>query len=196
MKTFALLFLSATLAAHAQSGVFNIAKQQARRANDANNAEQQRIDNAAKDPAPRTPPAAPPSAPADPVREATLKNIADLQANFTALGNLTRTQTDPAQKAALLNDLSAAAAAGKKPAAASVQKLATHLIAATSGKKNSALPLLARNVHALFNGSHLTAAQQTMLLDGVKKNLTAAGASAEDVENVVADLKGVADETR
>ena len=190
MKTIALFFLMGSLAAQAQVGAFNIAKEQARRANAANNAEQQRIANATTDPSP--PNAA---VPADPVRAATLKNIADLQGDFTAFGNLTGAPADAAPKAALLNHLSAAAL-GKKPAAASVQKLAGHLMAAATGKKNAAAQKLALNVHALFNSSHLTAAQQTTLLDEVKKILTAAGTSADDVSEVVDDLKGIVEETK
>ena len=182
-----------SLTVDAQLGAFNIAKGQAKRANEANNAEQQRIANEARDPA--RPNVLAPAAPGDPIREATLKNIADLQADFTALNNFTGEKIDATEKAALLNDLSAAAL-GKKPASASVQKLAAHLISATSGKKNPASQKLARNLHALFNGSHLTAAQSTTLLDDVKKNLTTAGASAEDAGNVFEDLKGIVEETK
>lgn len=182
-----------SLAAHAQVGAFNISKERARRANEANNAEQQRIANAAADPShPNN--AAAPAAPGDPVREATLKNIADLQADFTAFSSSTNTPVDATQKAALLNDLSAAAL-GKKPVSASVRKLAGDLIAATGGVKNPATQKLARNVHALFNASHLTAAQQTLLLDETKKILTAAGAAAA-ADNVIEDLKGIAEETK
>jgi hypothetical protein len=195
MKTFAALFLSGTIVAHAQVGAYNIAKGQARRANEANNAEQQRIENATRDPVRPNTPGQPAPPPADPIREATLKNIGDLQSDFTALNNVTGAETPAAQKAALLNDLTAAAL-GKKAASASVKTLADHLIAVTSGKKNSAPSVLARNVHALFNGSHLTAAQTATLLDGVKKNLLAAGASETDAGNVVDDLKGIADETK
>jgi hypothetical protein len=193
MKTLAVFFLLASLTAHAQLGAYNIAKDQARRANDANNAEQQRIANATTDPS--RPNSGAPAVPVDPVRAATLKNIADLEADFAAFNNSTSTQADAAQKAALLNDLSAAAL-GKKPASASVQKLAAHLIAATTGKKNAAQQKLARNVHALFNASHLTDAQQTTLLEEVKKNLTTAGAAAADAENVFDELKGIVEETK
>ena len=196
MKTLAALFLSGILAAHAQLGAYNIAKGQAKRANDANNAEQQRIDSATREPAPRPgAPGQPAPPPADPVALATQKNIAGLQADFTAFSQLTDTNPPPAQKTALLNNLTTAAA-GKKAVSASVQKLAGHLITATSGKKNAAPLVLARSVHALFNGAHLTAAQITTLLDGVKKNLTTAGASEADVASVVDDLKGIAEETK
>lgn len=193
MKTLAAFFLMVALTASAQVGAFNIAKERAKRANESNNAEQQRIANATTDPS--RPNTAAPAAPADPVREATLKNIADLQTDFTAFSKATGTQVDATQKAALLNDLSAAAL-GKKPASISVQKLAAHLITATSGKKNSASQKLARNVHALFNSSHLNAAQQSALLDEVKKNLTAAGASADEAGNVFDALKGIVEETK
>ncbi len=194
MKILATLLLMVSLTAHAQVGAFNIAKEQARRANASNNAEQQRIANATTDPS-RPNGAASPAAPADPVREATLKNIADLQADFSAFNNATGTEVDAAKKAALLNDLSAAAL-GKKPASASVQKLAGDLIAATIGKKNTAVQKLSRNVHALFNSGHLTAAQQSSLLDEVKKNLTTAGAATDDAVNVFQDLKGIVEETK
>jgi hypothetical protein len=193
MRTLAAIFLLGALTVQAQVGSFNIAKEQARRASAANTAEQQRIANATTEPArPNTAVAA---APADPVREATLKNITNLQADFTAFNKSTGPPVDAAQKAALLNDLSAAAL-GKKPASASVQKLAGHLITATSGKKNAAPQILARNVHALFNSRHLAAAQQTALLEEVKKNLTAAGASASEVGDVLDDLKVIIEETK
>ena len=193
MKTFAMFFLTATVAAHAQVGAFNIAKDRAKRANESNNAEQQRIANATSDPS--RPNGASTLPPTDPLHEATMKNIADLQADFTALNHFTGTQVEATQKAGLLNDLSAAAL-GKKPASAMVQKLAGHLITASSGKKNPALQKLSRNVHALFNSSHLTAAQQTTLLGEVKKNLTAAGAAAADADAVLEDLKDIVEETK
>ncbi len=181
------------LTTHAQIGAYNIATAQAKRANEANNAEQQRIANATTDPT--HPNLIAPAAPGDPVREATLKNIADLSADFTALNSASGDTVDAAQKAALLNSLSSAAL-GKKPNSSLIQKLASHLIAATNGKKNPAPLKLARNIHALFNASHLTATQQTTLLDEVKKTLMAAGATSDAADNVFDDLKNIVEEIK
>lgn len=190
MKIIYSIFLLVSVAAQAQIGAYNIAKQQAQRASDANAAEQQRIAGATADPT-RTSG----SAPADPMLEATLKNVAALQGDFTALNIFNGAQVEASQKAALLNDLSTAAL-GKKPASNSIQKLAGHLVAASLGKKNPATQKLARDVHALFNASHLTVTQQASVLDDVKKNLTGAGAALEDIVTVQADLKGIAEETK
>lgn len=194
MKALLFLSLATALTANAQVGAYNIAKDQARRASAANTAEQQRIDNASRDPA-HPAPAAPSTPPADPVLGATMKNISDLQVDVTGLNRLTSGEASAAQKAALLNDLNAASA-GKKASAASVQKLSEHLIVAVSGKKNAAPQVLARNIHALFNGKHLTDVQVSTLTDAVKKNLQAAGASEAEAESVVQDLKLIAAETK
>ncbi len=97
-----------------------------------------------------------------------------------------------------MTHLSAAAAHDKKVSLTSIKKIAGHLIAATSGNKK--LPAqnakLARDLHAAFNGAHLSATQTQTLLDGVKKNLADAGVAADNADNVVADLKQIAAETQ
>ena len=184
----------------AQEVNYSIAKQQAKRASGQNDAEQQRIQREANGPAAASvaPAAAVPAAPIDPMLQATLNNISGLQSDFAALSNFTGDQPDPAQKVSLLNNLSQAAQ-GAKASSTSVQKLADDLLTAVAGKKK--LPAaqqtkLARDVHALFNSSHLSAAQQQSLFTGVQKILTAGGASLDDAVNVVTDLKAVAAETK
>lgn len=172
------------------------AVQQARRDSAQNDAEQQRISNAANGnvtapaPAPATP------APADPVLQATLKNVAGLQTDFAGLIKAAD-KADPAQKTSLLNDLTQAAQ-GTKADADTVKKLAEHLAAALAGQKKlvaAQQTKLAREVHALFNSAHLSPAQQQTLLTDIQKTLTDAGASADAVVDVVTDLKTVVTQT-
>jgi hypothetical protein len=176
-------------AAAAQTGAYNIAKQQARRASEMNNAEQERIAHAAKDPAP--PPA---PAPVDPALEATLKNIKELQATLTAIGK--GDGTDAVQKTALLNQLTAAAVSGKKPAAETVKKLADHLNKTVAGKKTIEAQKLARALRALFNASHLTETQQKALLEDVRKIFAAADAPVPESAAVMMDLQAVVEATQ
>ena len=106
---------------------------------------------------------------------------------------------DPGQKVSLLNDLSQAAQ-GTKASSASVKKVADDLLKNLSGKKKltaTQQTKLAREVHALFNSSHLTATQQqTVLVTDVQTTLTDGGASLDDAVNTVADLKEVMAETK
>jgi hypothetical protein len=129
----------------------------------------------------------------DPALAATLQNIADLRGNLVILITSTNAELTAPQKMSLLNNLSAAAQ-GTKPAAADVKKLAEHLITAATGKKipAAAQTTLARNIHAIFNSSHLSATQQQMMFDSVQKILTDAGTSLDGALNVVADLKSIA----
>ena len=56
---------------------------------------------------------------------------------------------------------------------------------------------LAQNVHAIFNGAHLsTAQQQTRCYNSVQKILSDGGVAADDVTNVINDLKTIATETK
>jgi signal recognition particle GTPase len=55
---------------------------------------------------------------------------------------------------------------------------------------------LAREIHALFNGAHLSDAQREKMLSEVKKILTDAEVSADDVTNVIADLTAIVAETK
>jgi hypothetical protein len=179
------------------------AVQQARRTSAQNAAEQQRLQRAENGPAapapvaPATAPAAP-AAPVNPVLQATLNNIASLQSDFAGLINAAGDKPDPARKTSLLNNLTQAAQ-GTKASADSVQKLADDLATAVTGKNKLAAAQqtkLARDVHALFNSAHLSAAQQKLLLDEVRKTLTDGGASPDTAAGVVADLQTVASETK
>ena len=60
------------------------------------------------------------------------------------------------------------AAQSAKPLPASIAKLADDLTTAIAGKEKLRAPQqkLAQFVHAIFNSSHLTAAQQKMIFDG------------------------------
>jgi hypothetical protein len=92
----------------------------------------------------------------------------------------------------------AAAAQGAKPQAASISKLADDLATAIAGKEKlrAPQPKLAQYVHAIFNSSHLTTAQQQMIFDGVQKILNDGGASPDETANVVSDIKTIASETK
>ena len=187
MKTRIFAFCSVLIAGSAFADPYMMARQQAVRAADQNNAEQARIQKAAAEPA----------APMDPALQATLQNIGDLQGNFAAYIN-SDGQPDPAQKNSLLNNLSQAAQ-GKKASSGSVKKLATELMPALSMRKKITVAQqkkLAVDVHALFNSSHLSAAQQKAMIDDVQKNLTDAGVGQSDVDGVVSDLKLIVDETK
>ena len=193
------LFAAGTVLA--QEVNYNRAKQQARRDSAQNDAEQQRIQRAASDPAgapAASAAAAAPAAPADPALQATLSNVAGLQSDFATLSNFTGDKPEVAQKISLLNNLSQAAQ-GTKASSTSVKKLADDLMAAVAGKKKLAAAQrtkLAREVHALFNSAHLTAAQQQSLLTDVQKILVDGGASFDAAVDVVTDLKAVAAETK
>jgi hypothetical protein len=186
MKAHLVFFCALLLAGSAFAQNYYMATQQAHRVVDQNNAEQARIQNAAAEPAPM-----------DPALQATLQNINGLQANFAAFIN-TDGELDPTVKTALLSNLSQAAQ-GNKPAYASVKQLATDLYPALVQRKKIALvqqKKLAVDVHALFNSSHLSAAQQDTLSADAQKILTDAGVSTPDALNIVADLKKVADQTK
>jgi uncharacterized protein YoaH (UPF0181 family) len=55
---------------------------------------------------------------------------------------------------------------------------------------------LARQIHAIFNSSHLTTAQQQTIYDHIQKVLVDAGVSLGDAVDVVTDLKTIAGETQ
>ena len=148
-----------------------------------------------------TPPAQPPqnnpAPPPDPALQATLQNIEGLRNDFTAIGSAAAAAPLTAQKQLLTNDM-AAAAQGAKPQAASISKLADDLATAIAGKEKlrAPQPKLAQYVHAIFNSSHLTTAQQQMIFDGVQKILNDGGASPDETANVVSDIKTIASETK
>jgi hypothetical protein len=186
----------------AQGVNYYMATQQAKRDSAQNDAEQQRIaheaggqQNGPSGPAGGT--ASP--APMDPVLQATLKNVSSLQTDFAATINSASDTPDPSQKVALLNDLTQAAQGTSKATSSSVKKVADDLLTALGGKKKltaTQQTKLAREIHALFNSSHLTATQQDTVLNDIQKTLTDGGASLDAAVNLVTDLKEVVAETK
>jgi len=177
---------------------YYMATQQARRDSAQNDAEQQRIskETGSSPGGPAAGGAAP--VPMDPALQATLKNVSSLQSDFATAINSTSDSPDPGQKVSLLNDLSQAAQ-GTKASSASVKKVADDLLKDLSGKKKltaTQQTKLAREVHALFNSSHLTATQQQTVLTDIQTTLTDGGASLDDAVNTVTDLKEVMAETK
>jgi hypothetical protein len=193
MKTSVALICSLFAASLAAADPYSIAIQQAKRASDANAAEQQRIQQQSGG---ATQPSAPAQAPADPLLAATIQNVSGLQADIASLNAVTGKPTTD-QKIALLNDLSSASQT-TKASSDSVKALTKDLMTALAGKKipASQQTKFARQIHALFNSSHLTAAQQQTILDDVQKTLTDAGVSLDATTDVITDLKKVALETK
>lgn len=148
-------------------------------------------------PTPAPPPQNNPNPPTDPALQATLQNIESLRNDFAAIGGAAPGISPTVQKQTLTNDL-AIAAQGTKPQSASISRLADDLTTAIAGKEKlrTPQPKLAQYTHAIFNSSHLTAAQQQMIFDGVKKILTDGGASPDEATNVVNDIKTIASETK
>jgi hypothetical protein len=133
----------------------------------------------------------------DPALQATLKNVAGLQSDFAGLV-ASSDKAGAEQKNALLNDLSQAAQ-GTKASTDSVKKLGEDLLTAVTSRTKLAAAQqtkLAREVHALFNSSHLSATQQQTLLNDVQKTLVDAGATLDAAVDVVTDLKGVVAQTK
>ena len=147
-------------------------------------------------PPPSTPPAQN-TPPPNPALQATLQNIESLKNDFTAIITATNATTLAAEKQSLMNNL-AAAAQGAKASQKSISKLADDLAAVIAGneKLRAQLPKLAQFSHAVFNGAHLTDAQQQAIFDGVQKILTGAGVPAEGAGIVVEDFKAIATETK
>ena len=184
------------VAAGASAQNYYLAEQQARRASQQNDAEQQRIANAAGSGGAQSSQSASGTAPADPMLQATLNNIASLQADLASF--ISTDKPDPAQKNSLLSNMSQAAQ-GKKAAPDSAKELAKDLQTALTGKKSLAAAQqkqLAAFIHASFNGSHLTDAQSEKIYGTVQKILTDAGVSTDDAVNVVTDLKKVTADTK
>lgn len=193
MKTPVMIFCALLAAGSASAqGIYNIAKQQARNV-------------AAGEPPQGAPPPAPPqnknnnpsAPPPNPALEATLKNISNLSIDFDALGKLAELKADAPQKKLLLDDLTVAPQ-GAKPSPASISTLADNLAAAIVGKPamQPQHTKLAQDIHAVFNGSHLSVGQQQMIFDDVQKILQDGGAAADDITNVVSDIKTVVTETK
>jgi hypothetical protein len=191
-------FLTLACALFAANSLFadpySAAIQQAKRvANQETEANRQLMNN----PPPATPAQTNPNQPSDPVLQATLENIQNLQNDFATLSKLTNAAAITTEKVGLTNDL-ASAALGAKPSQPSLAKLGDDLAAVILGnqKLRPQHPRLAQYVHASFNGSKLTPAQQQMIFSDVQKILVAGGTAPEDATNVVNDIKTIASETK
>jgi hypothetical protein len=194
MKPFIALACALFVATSIMADPYSAAIQQAKRVSSQETAaNRQLMDN----PPPAAPTQSNPNTPADPVLQATLQNIDNLRNDFAAIGNTADGASLTIQKQSLTNNL-AIAAQGAKPQPAAISKLADDLATAISGKEKfrTPQPKLAQYVHAIFNSSHLTTAQQQMIFNGVQKNLTDGGASPEEAADVVNDIKTIASETK
>jgi len=197
MKTRIAAFCALLIAGGALADPYSMAIQQARRASDQNAAEQQQIQNGTGGSQGQAAANAK-TAPVDPALQATLSNINGLQTDLGALNNATGDKPDPMQRISLLNNLSAAAQ-GTKASSDSVKRLADDLLTAVSGRKQlttAQQTRLARDIHAIFNSSHLTDAQQKLMFDDVQKILTDGGVSLDATVDVVTDLKKISSETK
>ena len=197
MKTRIAAFCALLVTGGALADPYSMAIQQARRASDQNAAEQQQIQNGSSG-GPGQSAANSKAAPMDPALQATLNNINGLQTDLGALNNSAADKPDPMQRISLLNNLSAAAQ-GTKASSDSVKKLADDLLTAVCGRKQittAQQTRLARDIHALFNSSHLTDAQQKLMFDDAQKILTDGGVSLDAAVDVVTDLKKVSSETK
>ena len=194
MKSLIALVCALLMANGVQADPYSSAIQQAKRVSAQETAANQRL---MENPPPGAPPQNNPNAPANPVLQATLQNIESLRNDFAAIGNAATNASLTVQKQTLTNNL-AIAAQGAKPKSESISKLADGLTTAIAGKEKlrAPQPKLAQFVHAIFNGSQLTAAQQKMIFDGVQKILTDGGASPDEAANVVSDIKTIASETK
>ena len=189
MKLLVTLFCATLVAGAAFADPFSTALRQARTA--ANG-------GSGGDAAPaETPPPPQNQPPPNPVLQATLQNIADLQNDFAVISSVSGTNAVAGVKSSLTVHLTAASQGAKAPQA-SVSKLTDDLLAAIAGneKLRAQLPKLAQFTHASFNGSQLTDAQKKMIFDGVKKILTDAGTASDGAAGVVEDLKAIVTETR
>jgi hypothetical protein len=194
MKMAAVIFCALLAATGASADIYTGAEQLARKAAGGGGG-----NNASQNPAPPVQPTPPPQniPPPNPVLEATLKNISNLRVDFDAIGKLTDIKPGSPQKKLLLNDLTIAPQ-GAKPSSASISALADNLASAVAGKKamQPQHAKLAQEIHAIFNSSHLSAAQQQAVFGDVQKILQDGGASADDAINVVSDIKTIATETK
>ena len=195
MKPFTALFCLLFVANGVLADVYSSAIQRAK--NVTANASNTRQDNppASTQPSPALP--AQNNPPPDPVLEATRQNTAALRADFDALGDRADTNSAAAQKPSLMSNLTAAAS-GRKPSAASISKLADDLITTVAGneKLRPQHQKLAQEVHAIFNSSHLSPAQQEKIFANVQTLLQNGGVPPDDAANVVNDIKTIATETK
>jgi hypothetical protein len=194
MKPFLTLACALFAANSLLADPYSAAIQQAKRvANQETDANRQLMNN----PPPATPAQTTPDQPPDPVLQATLQNIQNLQNDFATLSKLTNAAAITTEKVGLTNDL-ASAALGTKPSQPSLARLGDDLAAVIVGneKLRPQHSKLAQYVHASFNGSKLTPAQQQMIFSDVQKILVTGGTAPDDATNVVNDIKTVASETK
>lgn len=194
MKSLIALVCALFMATGVLADPYSAAIQQAKRVSAQETAANQRLTD-------NPPPAAPAqnnaNPQANPVLQATLQNIESLRNDFTAIANAATNASLTVLKQTLTNDL-AIAAQGPKAQPASISRLADDLTTAIAGKEKlrAPQPKLAQFIHAIFNNSQLTAAQQKMIFAGVQKILTDGGASPDEAANVVSDMKTIASETK
>jgi hypothetical protein len=197
MKTITAFFCVLFVANGIRADVYSAAIRQAK--NVAASASNTRQDND-NGPLPTQPPPAPPTqnnTPPDPVLEVTRQNIAGLRVDFDAFSDRADTNSAAAQKPSLISNLTAAAS-GTKPSPASISKLADDLITAMAGNEKLRLQhlKLAQEVHAIFNSSHLSSAQQQKIFADVQTLLQNGGVPPDNATNVVNDIKTIAAETK
>ena len=172
--------------------------QQARRDSAQNDAEQRRIQNEAGGAPNRRLPGLPPNPP--PWTRPCRSRSKTSRVCEPILRSVVATdKADPAQKIALLNDLTQAAQGTSKATSNSVKKLADDLTTALAGQKKLAAATqqkLAQEIHALFNSARLTPAQQQSLPSDIQKLLTDGGVSLDSAVDVVTDLKEIVAETK
>ncbi len=194
MKPFLTLACALCLAPSLFADPYSAAIQQAKRVSNQETAANQRLME--NSPA-ATPVQTNPAQPSDPVLQATLQNIQNLQNDFATLSKLTNAAAITTETQGLTNDL-ASAALGTKPSQPSLAKLGDDLAAALVGneKLRPQHPKLAQYIHASFNGSKLAPAQQQMIFSDVRKILIAGGTAPDDATNVVNDIKTIASETK
>lgn len=193
LAIFCLLFA----AGGALADPYGIAIQQAKRDSAQNDAEQRRLANQEGDNGSSQPGTMPNATAANPVLAATLLNITNLQTDIVAFIGSAGDHPDPSQRIALMNDL-AAAAQGTKASSDSIKELAKDLFTAMAGNQKLVAHklALAREIHAVFNSSHLTPTQQQSIFDNVQKTLTDSGVPLDAAVDVVTDLKTIAGETK
>jgi hypothetical protein len=135
--------------------------------------------------------------PTNPTLQATLSNIAALRTDFAAVNACTNGAPDPGRKGLLLKNLGEAAQ-GTAPTPDAIQKLANDLLLTTVGREKMQPQqlTLARDIHAVFNASHLSDEQQRMIFKEVGNILKGAGAQPADTGMVVSDLQEIADTTK
>jgi hypothetical protein len=194
MKTKILLpvVLFAAIAATAQEVNYNIARDQAKRA-----VAQTQAASAGSGAAPAPgQPTAPAQPAVDPVVAAAVQNISKLRDSLNTISVAADAAGAADEKAPLLNSLTAAAQ-GTKASSSNVRKLANAMLATLPAHKKLSPQAgkLARDIHVLFNGAHLTDTQRDAFLAEVKKLLADAEVSDDDAGKILDVLKDIVAET-